>query len=677
MRTIRPIFRAHSRLLKGQYHSVHAFCCFLVQNLPCSRLQANTQFTVPFRTCSLSTMTADSKKPLDGKASQSNSPINTTERVKRLREIMRENGLHAYIVPSEDAHQSEYLADRDARRAFVSGFTGSAGLAVITLEQAALWTDGRYFLQASQQLDANWTLMKSGLPDVPSKEEWLVKVLPKESKVGVDPKLFTVGAARQLAEALTKEGHSLVSIHENLVDKVWGADQPSMPPHKIIVHPIAYSGKSSEEKIAALREQIEKKKTYGFIVTALDEIAWLFNLRGSDIAYNPVFFAYALVTRDEVLLYVDENKLTNEVKEHLGSTVKIRPYEAVFQDVKQFGAQKQGEKLWIDSRCSLALQDALGGSQYVSESRSPVMTAKAIKNEAELEGFRQSHIRDAAALCEYFAWLEKELVENKAALAEVEAADKLESLRRKQKDFVGLSFDTISSTGPNGAIIHYKPERETCATIQVDQLYLCDSGAQYKDGTTDVTRTLHFGTPTAEEKDAFTRVLKGHIQIDMAVFPRGTTGYLLDVLARVPLWKAGLDFRHGTGHGVGSFLNVHEGPHGIGTRIAYNDVQLEAGMTVTNEPGYYKEGSFGIRIENVLLIRDVKTPHNFGDRGYLGFEHVTLVPIQTSLVDIGLLTPEERDWLNAYHTRCWDRVHPLLQEGSDGWKWLKRHTQKI
>ncbi|TPX58919.1 hypothetical protein SpCBS45565_g07872 [Spizellomyces sp. 'palustris'] len=622
-------------------------------------------------------MTADSKSPLNGKASQSNSPINTTERVKRLREIMHENGLHAYIVPSEDAHQSEYLADRDARRAFVSGFTGSAGLAVITLEQAALWTDGRYFLQASQQLDANWTLMKSGLPDVPSKEEWLVKVLPKESKVGVDPKLFTVGAARQLAEALTKEGHSLVSIHENLVDKVWGAAQPSMPPHKVVVHPIAYSGKSSEVKIAALREQIEKKKTYGFIVTALDEIAWLFNLRGSDIAYNPVFFAYALVTRDEVLLYVDENKLTNEVKEHLGSTVKIRPYEAVFQDVKQFGAQKQGEKLWIDSRCSLALQDALGGSQYVSESRSPVMTAKAIKNEAELEGFRQSHIRDAAALCEYFAWLEKELVENKAALSEVEAADKLESLRRKQKDFVGLSFDTISSTGPNGAIIHYKPERETCATIQVDQLYLCDSGAQYKDGTTDVTRTVHFGTPTAEEKDAFTRVLKGHIQIDMAVFPRGTTGYLLDVLARVPLWKAGLDFRHGTGHGVGSFLNVHEGPHGIGTRIAYNDVQLEAGMTVTNEPGYYKDGSFGIRIENVLLIRDVKTPHNFGDRGYLGFEHVTLVPIQTNLVDIGLLTPEERDWLNAYHSRCWDRVHPLLQEGSDGWNWLKRHTQKI
>ncbi|TPX61278.1 hypothetical protein PhCBS80983_g01204 [Powellomyces hirtus] len=599
-------------------------------------------------------------------------------RLSQLRAVMQKHGVQAYIVPSEDAHQSEYIADVDGRRAFISGFTGSAGLAVVTMEEAGLWTDGRYFLQASQQLDENWKLMRSGLPKVPTKEEWLVQVLPKKSKIGLDPKLITIAAARQLLDAVKKEGHSLEAITENLIDTVWGAEQPKRPVNPVVVHPVSYAGKSSVDKIAAVREELSKKDTWGFVVTALDEIAWLFNLRGSDIIYNPVFFAYALITKDEAILYVDEAKVSSEVRDHLGSAVTIRPYDAIFADLKTRGAQAEQKKLWLDARCSLALQNALGGESLVSESRSPIMTAKSIKDEAELEGFRQSHIRDAAALCEYFAWLEKELVQNKASLSEVDAADKLEGFRQKQKDFVGLSFDTISSTGPNGAIIHYKPEKGTCATIRTDHLYLCDSGAQYRDGTTDVTRTLSLnGKPTAHEKDAFTRVLKGHIQIDMAVFPRGTTGYLLDVLARVPLWKAGLDFRHGTGHGVGSFLNVHEGPHGIGTRINYNDIPLEAGMSVTNEPGYYEDGNFGIRIENVLLIREVETPHNFGERGYLGFEHVTLVPMQAALINVELLTPEEHQWLNTYHAKCWEKVSPLLKEGGDAWNWLKANTARI
>ncbi|KAJ3158864.1 hypothetical protein HDU86_002552 [Geranomyces michiganensis] len=606
--------------------------------------------------------------------------ISTSSRLARLREIMKQHDVHAYIVPSEDAHQSEYIADVDGRRAYISGFTGSSGLAVVTLDKAALWTDGRYYLQASQQLDSNWTLMKVGLPKVPSKEDWLIEVLPKNSKVGLDPKLITISAARLLVDSFKKEGHTLKPITENLIDAVWGAEQPKRPVHKVVVHPDSYAGKSSAEKIAAVREEIEKKKNvWGFAVTALDEIAWLFNLRGSDIDYNPVFFSYALITKNEAVLYIDDSKLTDDVRQHLAKGVTVSPYDQIFADLKSKGAAagKDG-KLWLDGRCSLALQNALGGEDLVTEARSPVQTAKAIKTEAELEGFRQSHIRDAAALCEFFAWLEKELMENKATLSEVQAADKLEGFRRKQKDFVGLSFDTISSTGPNGAIIHYKPEEATCATIATDALYLCDSGAQYRDGTTDVTRTISLnGKPSAHERDAFTRVLKGHIQIDMAVFPRGTTGYLLDVLARTPLWAAGLDFRHGTGHGVGAFLNVHEGPHGIGTRIAYNDTPLEAGMTVTNEPGYYEDGKFGIRIENVLLVREVKTAHNFGDRGYLGFEHVTLFPMQAALIDVALLTPEERKWLNDYHAETWEKVSPLLEEGSDAKKWLKANTKKI
>ncbi|KAJ3005384.1 hypothetical protein HKX48_000717 [Thoreauomyces humboldtii] len=584
------------------------------------------------------------------------SEATAASRLAALRTVMKKHNVQAYIIPSEDAHQSEYIADIDGRRGFISGFTGSAGLAVVTETKAALWTDGRYFLQASKQLKGEWTLMKAGLPEVDTKEEWLVKVLPKNSRIGLDPKLFTIAAAKLLVDAVKKDGHVLHPITDNLVDAIW-EDQPKRPINPVDAYPVKYAGKESADKIKTVREQIAKKNAWGFVVTALDEIAWLFNLRGSDIIYNPVFFAYALVTKDQAILYVDESKVSDEVRSHLGKTVTIRTYDAIFVDLAKLGEEKKSEKLWLDSRCSLALQIALGGEERVLESRSPVQTAKAIKNDTELEGFRQSHIRDAAALCDYFAWLEKEIVEKGTKLTECEAADKLESLRTAQKDFVGLSFDTISSTGPNGAIIHYKPEPTTCATIKIDQLYLCDSGAQYKDGTTDVTRTISLnGKPSDHERDAFTRVLKGHIQIDLAVFPRGTTGYILDVLARTSLWQAGLDFRHGTGHGVGSFLNVHEGPHGIGTRIGFNDTPLEAGMSVTNEPGYYEDGNFGIRIENVLLIKEVKTKHNFGDRGYLGFEYVTLVPMQACLIDVELLVPAEREWLNNYHKKCWEKI---------------------
>ncbi|CAG8638806.1 11094_t:CDS:2 [Ambispora leptoticha] len=329
----------------------------------------------------------------------------------------------------------------------------------------------------------------------------------------------------------------------------------------------------------------------------------------------------------------------------------------------------------MEVEASLALANAVG-EDNVEENRSPVQDAKAIKNEVELEGIRQCHLRDASAVINYFAWLEEELAAGKK-LTELDGSTRLEKFRAELEDFVGLSFDTISASGPNGAIIHYSPQPGKCAIIDPSLLYLCDSGGQYRDGTTDITRTIHFGTPTEQERRAFTRVLQGHIAIDQAVFPQGTTGYILDVLARTALWKDGWDFRHGTGHGVGHYLNVHEGPQGIGTRIAYNDTPFQAGMTVTDEPGYYEDGKFGIRIESLLIVREVKTPNNFGDRGYLGFEHVSMVPIQTKLIDKSLLNPAEEKWINDFNAECLAKVGPLMKPNSPGMKWLEREAVSL
>ncbi|RGB34801.1 Creatinase/aminopeptidase [Rhizophagus diaphanus] len=605
--------------------------------------------------------------------------VDTTERITKLRTLFKKEkyNLTAYVIPSEDAHQSEYTAACDARRAFISGFTGSAGLAVVSTDDAALFTDGRYFLQANKQLDHNWTLMKQGIPDVPTWQEYLVQNLPNDSRIGIDPTLITACDAKTLKESLGKVGSSLVSTEENLVDLVWGNARPPRPCNPANVLPLKYTGRSHDDKIANLREELSKENYYGFVVSALDEIAWLFNLRGSDVKYNPVFFAYALITKDDIILYIDEKKLSNEVKAHLGSSVKFRSYNAVFEDLRHLSVKfkSDNQKLLISTRTSYALTLA-AGEDNTESARSPILDAKAIKNEVELEGMRQCHIRDAAAVINYFAWLEQQLSAGNV-LNEIDGANRLEKFREEQEDFVGLSFDTISASGPNGAIIHYSPEPKTCAAIDPNLLYLCDSGGQYKNGTTDVTRTIHFGKPTEQEKRAFTRVLQGHIAIDRAIFPKGTTGYLLDVLARTSLWKDGLDFRHGTGHGVGCYLNVHEGPHGIGTRIVFNDVPLQAGMTVTNEPGYYEDGKFGVRIESVVLVKEVDTPHNFGNRGYLGFERITFVPIQTKLVDVSLLDPIEHKWINDYNAECFQKVSPFLKPDSLGFRWLERETAAL
>ncbi|KAJ1855222.1 hypothetical protein GGH12_003199 [Coemansia sp. RSA 1822] len=606
-------------------------------------------------------------------------PVNTSDRLKHLRELMAsaKYNIGAYVVPSEDAHQSEYVAACDERRPFISGFDGSAGCAVVTADQASMFTDGRYFLQARQQMDDNWTLMKWGIAGVPSWQEYVTDHLPAGTRVGIDPTLITAEQGAKLREALQAKSGDLVAISDNLVDAVWGSARPVRPEDPAFVLDVKYAGETHSDKIARVREQLERDNVRGLVVTALDELAWLFNLRGSDIDFNPVFFAYAVVTSDTVTLYMNEAKLTDTVRKHLDG-ILVQPYENIFGELSAMSvglAESEG-RLLVGKTASWALVEALGESNVKVDS-SPIVLLKALKNATELAGMRKCHERDGAAMANYFGWLEHELLHNggNLKLSECDVADKLEELRREQDLCVGLSFSTISSVGANGAIIHYSPQRGSESLLDTSKMYLCDSGGQYLDGTTDVTRTYHFGEPTRWERECFTRVLKGHIALDMAVFPNGTSGFVLDPLARLPLWEIGLDFRHGTGHGVGSFLNVHEGPQGVGVRKHYADVGFRPGMTITNEPGYYQDGDFGIRIENTCVVVKTDTKFDYTNgNGYLTFEPVTMVPIQKKLILEELFTDRERQWLNAYHQTVWDRVSGRLDKSGLGYEWLKRET---
>ncbi|KAI2642788.1 aminopeptidase-like protein [Xylaria nigripes] len=611
--------------------------------------------------------------------------VNTTDRLTELRKLMKERQLDVYIVPSEDSHSSEYIAPCDARRAFISGFTGSAGCAVITQDEAALATDGRYFNQATKQLDDNWLLLKQGIQDVPTWQEWSVERVEGGKVVAVDPTLLTSGVAKKLSEKIQANGgKELEAVAENLIDLVWGSERPARPNEPVSILDMKFAGKDVKTKVEELRKELVKKKSLGFVISMLDEIAWLFNLRGNDIPYNPVFFSYAIVTSDEATLYVDSSKLSSECQAYLKENeVAIKPYQDIFTDATALGNTAKVErnetsvskKFMISNKASWALKRALGGDDFVEEVRSPLGDAKAIKNETELEGMRACHIRDGAALIEYFAWLEDQLMVKKATIDEVEGADKLEACRAKHKDYVGLSFDTISSTGPNAAVIHYKPERGSCSMIDPKAIYLCDSGAQYRDGTTDTTRTLHFGTPTEREIEAYTLVLKGNIALDTTIFPKGTNGFAIDTMARQFLWKQGLDYRHGTGHGVGSYLNVHEGPIGVGTRIQFAEVALAPGNVISNEPGFYEDGSFGIRIENIIMVKEVETKYKFGDKPYLGFEHVTMVPYCRKLIDPNLLTAAEKQWINDYNAEIFEKTKGYFEEDELTLAWLKKETQ--
>lgn len=615
------------------------------------------------------------------------SPKVTTELLKQLRQVMKHlsEPIQALIVPSGDNHQSEYIASCDCRREFISGFDGSAGTAIVTEEHAAMWTDGRYFLQAAQQMDKNWTLMKLGLKSTPTQEDWLINVLPEGSKVGVDPFIIAFDQWKVLSKALKNAGHDLVPVKANLVDMIW-KDQPCRPCKPLLVMDLSYTGMSWQEKIVQQRAKMAERKASWLVITALDEVAWLFNLRGSDIIYNPVFFAFAIIGINTIRLFINEKHMEEPaVRRHLqldsnatpDFSVQVLPYESVLSELRTICSNLNSkEKVWISSKASHALSETIPKMLRLETVYTPVCIAKSMKNPIEIEGMRQAHIKDAVALCELFVWLEKEVP--KGNITELDASDKAENLRSQQAKFMGLSFCTISSSGPNSAIIHYRPIPSTNRTLSLNEIFLLDSGAQYRDGTTDVTRTVHFGTPTEFEKECFTYVLKGHICLGSAVFPSGTKGHLIDSFARATLWEHGLDYLHGTGHGVGSFLNVHEGPCGISYKT-FADEPLEAGMILSDEPGYYEDGSFGIRIESIFLLVPAQTKYRFLNRESLRFQALTLVPIQIKMVNVKQLTEKERDWLNHYHQLCREVIGAELKKQGkmETLQWLMKETEPI
>jgi len=638
-------------------------------------------------------------------------------RLSTLREEMATAGVDALVIPSGDPHLSEYVHPTYERRAFISSFTGSAGTALVTPDAALLWTDGRYFLQATQELSSDWTLMRSLQPNVPSLEEWLAANLPDKAVLGIDPNVHSVDEAKKLEDALrlANRGMSLKPLSVNPVDSVWAnppagcSARPAPPGGKARALPLEVSGQSCEAKLASLAENVRAAGATAYLAGALDEVCWLFNLRGSDVPCCPVVQAYALVrvpseqeAEEEsgvgqtdsggvptATLYLDETKLEGVpgLRETLRAAgVTSAPYDQIQADVK--GLAASGEKLMLDSdKVNYALRLAAGAAAVTKPS--PVTMPKACKNEAELSGMREAHREDGAALAQFFAWLTRMITSEGTSLTECEITAKLEGFRAGRRGFLDLSFPTICGVGKNGAIIHYNCNGSpatiaACATLEAvgaggsgaPEMLLLDSGGQYATGTTDVTRTIHLGSPSLWQRECFTRVLKGNIALSTATFPEGTPGPALDAFARSALWSAGLDYLHGTGHGVGAALNVHEGPQSISTRYA-NTVGLKAGMICSNEPGYYEDGAFGIRIEHLLVVHQKDTPNAFNGKTFLGFDPLTMVPVQASLLEPALMTHAEVEWLDTYHQRVWEEISPRLSEDDEGYTWLAAATRPL
>jgi Xaa-Pro aminopeptidase len=587
--------------------------------------------------------------------------VKTREKLEALRARMAEHGLTAYLVPSTDAHQSEYVPEFWRRRAWLSGFTGSAGECLVLRDQAGLWTDGRYFLQAERELRGSGIrLFRMGNPGVPTLHEFLARTLNRDDVLGADPRTLSVAEAKRLEGALKNPGASLRLLEENLVDAIW-TDRPAPPPGPLVAHPVRFAGETVASKLRRLRKEMAVKRAHAHVLTSLDAVAWLYNLRGSDVAYMPVFLAYALVTADDAQLFVPMEKVTPAVSRALGKLVRVRPYEEFGAALGELAAS--GGRVWVDEgTCSRWLIDRLRGCDLLAEA-SPVALLKARKNETEIAGMRAAHVRDGVALVRFLSWLERELP--KGGLTEISAADRLEAFRAEGENFRGLSFDTISGYAAHGAIIHYSVTAETDVPLRAEGIYLLDSGGQYADGTTDCTRTVLVGrAATREQKDRFTRVLRGHIALARARFPQGTSGIRLDTLARMALWEAGLDYNHGTGHGVGAYLGVHEGPQYIGTRAV--TPPLEPGNILSNEPGFYVDGSYGLRIENLILVVEDKE-FTRPERRWLRFETLTLCPIDTRLVEARLLAAAERKWLDDYHRSVWKTLSPHLDAAEKAW----------
>ncbi|KAG9044466.1 hypothetical protein FS837_008111 [Tulasnella sp. UAMH 9824] len=613
----------------------------------------------------------------------------TTQRLTELRQGMKQEPepLDYYIVPSEDAHQSEYVAAIDKRREFISGFTGSQGTAVISHSEALLFVDSRYYSQADKQLDQNWKIRKVGSPGQDGRDwvQWLSD-RPKGIIVGVDSRLIAHETASQLTTALQANGSRLKFPRLNLIDVIW-KNRPPKPFGQIYIHEEKYAGKPANEKIDAVRAWIKQQKPHpsyrsqssnspnkvtmantptATIIASLPNVAWILNLRGSDLPFTPVFHAYLFVSLAAAVLFVDRKKVSSEVERYLKEmNVVLRDYGDVFTFLRT-GGWGAGRVL-IEPKTPYVISLMLSSPRYIL---APAYCdeMKALKTETEIQGFREAYLRDGAAMVRWFAWLDEKMAKGEP-VSEWGASQKLTEYKRLNEQFVGLAYENISATGPNGAIPHYTPTRTNALLIDTRTPYVIDSGGQYFDGTCDTTRTVHYGDPTDEQMEAYTKVLKGHIALDSVIFPEGTTGAQLDVLARKALWKDGMNYLHSSGHGVGSFLNVHEGPHGFS-----NHVPLQPGHVITNEPGYYKDGEWGVRLESAMVVRKVQT--KFGGENWLGFERFTQVPIQTKMIKPDMLTKDEKKWLKLHNQNVRLALTPLLMEDKRALKWLKRETTR-
>lgn len=592
---------------------------------------------------------------------------NINQRLASLREVMKREHLAAFIFPSTDAHQSEYVADHWLGRAWISGFNGSAGTAVVTMTSAALWTDSRYFLAAEEQLHGTeFQLMKLKVPGTPSIAEWLGKELTGVSspEVGLDGWVNSYAATSGLISDLRKAGGITVRTNLDPLAEIW-KDRPSIPENPVEIQPLEYAGEDASSKIQRIRKALRTCHADGMLVSALDDIAWTLNLRGTDVHCNPVFVSYLLIASDKVSLFVDEAKVSTEVRAYLEAHgVSLYNYNKVEDGLKEYSeynilldGNETSYYLWKTVKC-----------QEIVAKTSPIPAMKAVKCEAEIAGYRRAMLRDGVAMVKFLKWLVPAV--EAGGQTEMSIDRKLTSLRAEQDLFRDISFDTIAGYQAHGAIVHYEASPETDAPLKPEGLLLLDSGAQYQDGTTDITRTIALGPVTEEMKHIYTLVLKGHIQLELAKFPDGASGTQLDALARESMWREGLNFLHGTGHGVGSYLNVHEGPHQV--RMEYMPAPLRAGMTVTDEPGLYLAGKFGVRIENTLLIKDYMETE-FGK--FLQMESLTLCPIDTAPIDVDMLLPEELTWLNSYHAEVYAKLAPYLDEEEQ--IWLKNATKPI
>ncbi len=589
--------------------------------------------------------------------SEPSDPSQVAPRVAALRAALAKQGLDGFIVPRADEHQGEYVPAHMARLAWLTGFTGSAGNAVVLADKAALIVDGRYTIQSAAQTDTS-VVTPTKMEETPL-DKWVEANLPASGKLGYDPWLHTVDGVAKLEKAVAAAGGMLVPATPNPIDALW-SDRPAPPTAPVKAHPAAYAGESSADKLARIQKELAKAKVDALVLSDPHALAWTFNIRGGDVEHTPLPLGYAIVPREgRPTVFLAPEKITNEAGDAIGALGEIAPPQALEQQLKALGEAKA--KVRLDSSTAASalatlIQDAGGTPEAGAD---PIALMKARKNAAELDGSRRAHLRDGAAIVRFLSWLAREAP--KGGLTEIDAVAALEAERLKTGELRDVSFTTIAGAGPNAALPHYRVTEASNRKIEPG-IFLVDSGGQYEDGTTDITRTMAVGEPTAEMRDRYTRVLKGHLAISRAVFPKGTSGAQLDAFARAPLWQAGLDFDHGTGHGVGSYLSVHEGPQRLSK---LGTTPLEPGMILSNEPGYYKEGAYGIRIENLIIVEERQIPG--AERTIYGFETVTWCPYERALIDLSLLDEGELAWINAYHAQVWSNLAPLVEGEAKAW----------